>query len=305
MISTFHQLREMLEKRLRDAGLAQYINKERSQFLDLDGEVFAEIVLNDGSVLDEVEKVVRLAADEMKAQGVSLDSLVRAQWEIVSIRYSGQSRTPDLNNWIAAVEFRVVLRSGVRQCVVTMDVTWAALELLKHKLGLKDTETQRALPRGHVVREMVAPIVRKFLEQNLSRGGTSYWDPLQDSHIQLTATDMSFLLGQSTTFEELRQAISDAFDPSVLDTFLAGLSVSGTRLDDFDAVLPELSNMLGGPYKKGETFSTSASDLYRRLDRTEQELLRNYFLGKVLKLKTDPQFADLAKKYPTVLGPIK
>ncbi len=303
MILTFNELRSTLEKRLRDAGLAQFVNRERSQFLDLDGEVFAEIVLNDGSVLDEVEKIVDLAANEMKAQGVSLDSVVRTLWEIVSVEYSGrQSRTSDLTQLRAAEEFRVLLRSGARECSVAVNVTWGAIELLEHKIGLREAETSPVLPPGHVVREMVAPIVRKFIEQALSRGGISYWDPLQFSQRELTATDMSFLMGQSTAFEELRQAISDAFDPPVLDSFLGSLFVSGIKLRDFDVVLPEFSNMLGGAYKRGETFSTSAPDLYRRLDRTEQELLRKYFQGKVDQLKTDGRFAGLAKKYSTIFG---
>jgi hypothetical protein len=306
MISTFNELRSTLEKRLREAGLAQFVNRERSQFLDLEGEVFAEVVLNDGSVLDEVEKIVHLAADEMKTQGVSLDSIVRALWEIVSVEYTGRtSSTPDLTNWRAAEEFRVVLRSGTRECHVIVNVTWGAIELLERKVGLREKEPSAALPPGHVVREMVGPIVRRFIEQALSRGGASYWDPLQFSQIELTATDMSFLMGQSTAFEELRQAISDAFDPPVLDSFLGSLAVSGIKkILDFDAVLPELSNMLGGAYRKGDTFSTSASELYRRLDRTEQELLRKYYHGKIDQLKRDPHFASLAEKYHIDLGPI-
>src|SRR6266852_2502793 len=305
MISTFNELRSTLEKRLREAGLAQFVNRERSQFLDLEGEVFAEVVLNDGSVLDEVEKIVHLAADEMKTQGVSLDSIVRALWEIVSVEYTGRtSRTPDLTNWRAAEEFRVVLRSGTRECHVIVNVTWGAIELLERKVGLREKEPSAALPPGHVVREMVGPIVRRFIEQALSRGGASYWDPLQFSQIELTATDMSFLLGQSTAFDELRQAISDAFDPPVVDSFLSSLSASGIKLRDFDAVLPELSNMLGGAYRKSETFSTSASNLYRRLDRTEQELLRKYFKGKLDQLKSDPRFAALPNKYPGVFAEV-
>ncbi len=307
MISTLHQIRETLERRLRDAGLEQFVDRERSQFLDLDGgEVFAEIVLNDGSVLDDVEKIVHLTADDVKTQGVSLDSVVRAAWEIISVEYSGHlALAPDLTQSRAAVEFRVMLRSGTRQCRVIVDATWAAIELLEHELGLRDAQSSVALPPGHVVREMVAPVVRKFIERALARGGTSYWDPLQDSQVELTATDMSFLMGQSTAFEELRQAISDAFGPYVLDSFLNSLSVSGIKLHDFDAVLPKLSNMLGGAYKRGETFSTSATELYRRLERTEQELLRKYFLGKVEQLEADPRFASLAQKYSVVFSPVK
>jgi hypothetical protein len=65
---------------------------------------------------------------------------------------------------------------------------------------------------------------------------------------------VSFLLGQTTAFEEFRQTIADAFEHPVVDTFLNSLSVSGIRVGDFDAVLAELSNMLGGAYRRGRAF---------------------------------------------------
>lgn len=211
------------------------------------------------------------------------------------------SGTLDLAQARAAVEFQVVLRSGTRQCPMIVNVSLGAIELLGHKLGIEESNTS-ALPAGHLANEMVAAVVRRFVEQALSRGGTSYWDPLQVSPIELTSTDMSFLMGQSTAFEELRQAISDAFEPPVLGSFLGSLAVSGIKLHDFDAVLPDLSNMLGGAYKRGETFSTSTTELYRSLSRTEQELLRKYFQGRVEKLKRDPRFASVANKYSIVFG---
>jgi len=295
MILMADKLQGLLEKRLSDADLLKYFDREHSQFLDLDGgEIFVEIVLNDGSAIEKVQKVVDLAAEEMKPQGISLDRVVRALWEITSVDYSGPSLTIDLKQRRAAEEFRAILKSGSKQCKVIVDVTWAAIELLRHELA-PEASTD--------VREMITPLARRLLEQNLSHGGTSYWDPITDSRLELTATDMSFLLGQSTTFEELRQAISDAFDPPVLNSFLESLSTSHIRLDDFDAVLPQFSGMLGGAYKRGESFSTSTLDLYRRLDRTEQELLRKYFQGKVEQLKSDGRFSDLLKKYSSILGP--
>jgi hypothetical protein len=113
---------------------------------------------------------------------------------------------------------------------------------------------------------------------------------------------MSFILGQSTAFEELRQAIADAFDPPVLDSFVKGLSVSRITIKDFDAVLPEFSNMLGGAYRRGGTFSTSASELYGKLQRTEQELLKKYFNSKVAELRKDHQFSELRRKFPRVFS---
>jgi len=264
--------------------------------------MFVEVVLDDGSALEDVERIVHHTAKELKLQGITLDSVVRAVWEIVGVEYIGPSRTPDFQRR-AAEEFRVELKSGSRQCQVIVDVSWGAIEVLRHKLGLRDSWTtlDAVLPDGHVVREMVAPALLTFLDQGLSRGGVSSWNPLLDQRIELSATDMSFVLGQSPAFEELRQAISDAFDPPVLESFLVSLQAGGTKIRNFNAVLPELSNMLGGPYRRGETFSTSANELFQRLDRTEQELLRKYCEGRVERLQTDPRFPELVRKFEVVL----
>jgi len=63
-------------------------------------------------------------------------------------------------------------------------------------------------------------------------------------------------------------------------------------------VLPELSNMLGGAYRRGETFSTSANELFQKLDRGEQELLKKYFYARVELLKSESP--ELIRKFPKV-----
>jgi hypothetical protein len=305
MILIADHLQDILEKHLREAGLAKFYDRGRSQYLDLDGEVFAEVVLVDGSVLDEVERLVRKTAEELAKQAIRIDSIVRAFWEIESVEYSGRSRTPDLSQYRAAAEFRVVLRSGSRQHQVFVDVFWGAIDVLRHKLGMHDgAESHESdLPDGRLLSEMVGPAVRQFLEQQLARGGTSYWNPLLPPYrVDLTDTDMSFLLGQSTTFDELRQAISDAFDPPVLESFLRSLSTAGAKFRDFDAVLPLLSGMLGGAYRSTDTFSINARELYQRLERTEQELLKKYFEGKIEQLRSDPRFAVVVDRFSDVLS---
>ena len=111
---------------------------------------------------------------------------------------------------------------------------------------------------------------------------------------------MSFLLGQSTAFEELRQAVSDAFDPALIETFLQGLSLTGIKIRDFDNVLPEFSNVLGGAYRRGSTFSTSANELFRRMDRTEQEILKKYFHELVEQLSADARYSDLLHRFHSI-----
>jgi hypothetical protein len=111
---------------------------------------------------------------------------------------------------------------------------------------------------------------------------------------------MLFVFGQSTAFNELWQAVSDAFEPPVLEPLLGSLTVSKEKLRDFDAVLPELSNLLGGAYRRGAMFSTSANELFEKLDRGEQELLKKYLYARVELLKTESPM--LVRKFPSVFS---
>lgn len=133
----------------------------------------------------------------------------------------------------------------------------------------------------------IAAAVKAYLEMLLSQGGTSYWDPLLDKHLDLNESAMSYVLGHSAAFRELYAAITDAFSPPVRRSFLKSLAVSGVQLTDFDRVLPELSNLLGGAYRRGQQFSVSASELFNSLSRGEQELVKSYFLIQSRKLQAD------------------
>lgn len=295
---TATQIEEMLERSLREANLSKVVNKEHSQFLDLGGELFVEIVLNDGAALDDVERIIRKMTEELKPQGVKLDSVVRALWEIIEVTYVGPSRAPG-GGLTAASAYRALLRSGTRECQVIIDVSWSATEFLERKLGLTEFTAKDRLP---LQQKMVAQMVTSLVEQQLSSGGTSYWSPLLAPRLELNETTMSFLLGQSAAFEELRNAISDAFEPPVLDSFVEGLALSQIRISDFNKVLSELSNMLGGAYRKGGTFSTSASELFNKLDRVEQELLKSYFQGKIESIKADGRFSEIVRRWPRVFS---
>ena len=302
MILIADKLQSTLERRISEAGLTEIYDGQRSQYLNLDGEVFAEIVLKDGSALDIAEKLLRQTAEELAQQGIRLDSVVRALWEVESVEYVDGATTKGFSQ-LAADEFRAVVKSGRRERHLRVYVTWAATDIVRHKLGLRDSNATDSLHPEYFLREILTPLVRGFLEHLLSRGGTGYWNPLQeDSPIMLTATDMSFLLGQSTTFDELRQAISDAFDPPVLESFLGSLAASDIKLRDFDAVLPELSSMLGGAYRSTNAFSINSHELYLRLERTEQELLKKYFQGKIEQLRSDPRFVEVVKKFSKILS---
>ena len=287
MSLTAHEIEDILDRQFKESGLSEFVSREHSQFLDVLDEPFVEIVLTDGSRINDAGKIVHDVRQELKAQGVNLDSVVRALWKVVGVAYVGMSKTSD-NQLRAAHAFSVTLQSGKRSHYITVDVFWGAVEFLQEKLGLKSfVPTNQA---GHLTGEMVANAVHRFVEHQLSMGGMSYWDPIRFPRLELNDSAMLFLMGQSTSFNELRQAISDAFDPPVLESFLKGLEISEAKLSDFEALLPEFSNMLGGAYRRASTFSTSAVELFEKMDRIEQELLKKYFYARVeLLRKNSPE----------------
>jgi hypothetical protein len=295
------QVEDLVEGQLRDAGLSKFVSREYSQFLDLGDELFVEVVLTDGTPLNDVEKIVRRTSEEVKAQGIRLDSVVRALWEVEEVHHVGPSRSSS-GGLRAASEFEVTLRSGARRQRVIVDVSWGAVEFLRQKLGLGKfvSGSGDALQKGHLSEELVGERVRGFVEHELSAGGTSYWDPILYPRLDLNEAAMLFLVGQSTAFYELWQAVTDAFEEPLVESFLKGLEDAGVTLRDFRAVLPELSNMLGGAFQPGSKFSTSATDLFERMDRPEQEMLKKYFFARVQRLKTESP--ELTASFPRVFS---
>ena len=281
------EVEELLESRLKESGLFKLVHREQSQFLDLEDEVFVELVLTDGSALNEVEKIVRHTAAELKTKGIRLESVVRALWEVVDVKYLGPARTAE-GALHTAWEFSSTLRSGARECQVTVVVSWAARGILQQRLG------------HDVDNDTIARTVNGFLTLQLSHGGISYWDPLLNPCVNLFAAEMSSFLELSPAFEELRQAVADALEPPVLSSFLADLSSSGIKIRDFDAVLPKLSTVLRGPYPKGQVFSTNAADLFSKLHYTEQALLKQYFRMTVYDV--EHRWPDLRGKFLVVFS---
>src|SRR5260370_41396996 len=91
--------------------------------------------LNPPSHREDVKKFIRNTAQELKLQGIKLDSFVRALWEIVDVSFVGPSRSAD-GGLRAATLYDVTLKSGNRQHHVAVDVFWGAVEFLKQKRGL-------------------------------------------------------------------------------------------------------------------------------------------------------------------------
>ncbi len=301
MSMTSLQIEDLVEHRLREAGLLDLVNRDHSQFLDLDDVYFVEVVLTDGTRLNDVEKIVRGISDEVKRQGGVLDVIVRALWQVEEVHYLGPSRSSN-GGLRAAYAFEAIVKSGARRQQVIVDVSWNAVEFLKQKLGLDRfvSEAENAFQKGYLTGEILGERVRSFIQHELSLGGESYWDPILYPHLDLNDAAMLFLVGQSTSLYELWQAVTDAFDPPLVEGFLASLKVSGVSLRDFQTVLPEFSNMLGGAFRPGTKFSTSTTELFERLDRSEQEMLKKYFFARVERLKAESP--ELVGKFPSIFS---
>jgi len=201
---------------------------------------------------------------------------------------------------MTALDFRSRLQSGSMTIEVRVDVTIAALSILRQKLGIEKFTLQGWSPSiGDVSEENICAAVKGFLETLLQQGGTSYWDPLLEKHLTLNEPAMSYFLGHSTAFQELHFAVTDAFSPSIRRSFLESLAASKRKIGDFVEILPELSNLLGGAYKGRQKFA-SASELFDSLTQGERELLKGYFLARIQELAAEEP--KLVSQFQGVFG---
>jgi hypothetical protein len=293
-------LQKQIEVNLSLAGIMPVVDRDKSQFLTDLPDWFAEIVLTDASRQADAEQILKEISSDLHKSGTSLDVVVRSLWDVKKVCYVGPARTKE-GGLRTALDFRAELRSGQRSTEVRIDVTFAALLVLRQHLGKDDFVGIGWSPqRGDVDEQDISAAATRYLEIQLNQGGTSYWDPLLDNHLDLNESAMSYVLGDSTALQELRTAVSDAFSPPVRRSFIETLSASNISLADFDKVLPDLSNMLGGAYKRGQRFSISARELFDSLTRGEQELLKRYFLVWARKTKTEEPM--LVQEYPSAFA---
>jgi len=297
---TSEQIGAAITQRIRDADLSGAVNRELSQFLSFPEGYFVEVVLNDASTLPKIEQVLREYTQELHGKGIELDAIVRAIWKIREIQDVGSAHAPD-GGALSSREFKAVLAAGELTSTVSVRVPITAMEELLRKLGNR-SEVFKASSKGLTTLDAIDPgilsiVVKAFLEAQLAAGGTGYWDPIRHPIQELNEAAVLFLLGQSSTFDELLDAIDSAFTPPVLEVFLADLSATGIRMRYFDQVLPQFSNLLGGAYSRGQIFSTSASDMFSRLRPAEQHLIWKYFENKVARL--DP---SIKKQFSTVFA---
>jgi hypothetical protein len=286
-------VKRTLDNRLVAAGLEPALDKNLEQILSFPEGYFVEVVLHDANRLGEVENVVESARQDLEKQGIKIEAVVRCIWKVASVKYHGTSQES-----VQGLKFRAQLVSGSRNCDVSVILSIGALDVLRKKLYKDRTlVTFEWTPeKGDLDEDTIALVVQCFLEDCVSAGGNNFWDPIRHPRQELSQAAMSRLLGEGQSFIQIRQAVDDALEPPLLASFLRSLASRGTKITAFQEILPELSNVLGGPYSPGDVFSTSSTALFVQLREVEQKLIERYYRRKLDSALE--QFPHLRHEYP-------
>jgi hypothetical protein len=293
------ELETAFRDKFEQAGILAALNEEKSQFLDLSDSFFAEIVLNDGSKLAGAERIVRSVQEQLGEKGVRVDSIVRAVWRVKEIDFVGPARAVS-GGLKAALEFEATLESGSRQCKVTIELTLAALNKLREKLALHERVGFPGWARdGDVDEDRLKRVVAEFLDLKLANGGESYWNPILSPKLELNEWTVSYLIPDTKAFQQLVAATNHFLGDSAIEDSLFELNSRPVKVKvhDFQRVLPELSDHLGGAFRPGEDLQTNALTLFQALGDVERERLRQYYSRKVEEI---PE--ELKRKYPALFS---
>jgi hypothetical protein len=182
----FKNFETTFKKDLAAAGLPEFIKWRSSQFLDCGSEFFVELVLSEGSKIPTAERLLAQVAKDLEKDEAVLDSVVRAAWEVKDIMPFGHAISS--NGYPKASRaFLAELKSGEAICMVSVDMTFSAIELLRREHSDTAPSNKRNIPAN----ELAA--VQRYLERELSLGGTSYWNPLRYGRRELNEGAMLYL----------------------------------------------------------------------------------------------------------------
>jgi hypothetical protein len=173
-------LESKFEMKLREAGLLPYLVSEKSQFLDLESNIFVELVVRDSTKLPEFGRIAAEVKAEFKGP---INVIVRAIWDIESVEDPLQAYDMKTGAPRAAVQYPVKLRSGEGKQLVWVEVTWLANETFEQH-GFNPDAIKR--------------VVRDFVASQLRKGGASYWDPIRFPHLEISG-DMASYIASTTS----------------------------------------------------------------------------------------------------------
>jgi hypothetical protein len=275
------QVVDYLTEKLGAERLLDFVVEKR--VLEFPDEFLAEVVLNDGTKLEEARSLADAVQGEFRAKGVELDSIVRAQWHVDAVKKVAGHELPGLPAGPVGLLFQCALRSGGRTQDVWVDVTSSAFQALR-PLGTSDEALENS--------------VRDFLRRRLSVGGPGYWDPIRDSRLELDARAAQYLRWRP--YQQLRGAIDRALR-SLEDArrFLGCFRLTGKKATgNFNHVLEELAGP-SGAIARGEQVPTSNYQLYELLLDTEKKDLEVYYLQKLERARKE--WPELKREFPEVL----
>ena len=173
-------LQAQLEGRLDQAGLLSYLDREESRFVDLEDDFFVELVARDSTKLPEFDRIV----EEVRSGNPRVRTLIRAHWEIVNVgspvpAYNMQTGTPR-----TAAAYPVDLKSGQGTTQAWVEVSTLASIIFKNS-GLD-----------------IKVIMRDFVEERLSKGGASYWDPERYPQLEISANTAEYIASRKSTIKQ-------------------------------------------------------------------------------------------------------
>jgi hypothetical protein len=157
-------IKTCFEERLRHSGLLPALDSKRTQFLDLPGGTYAELVLVDGGKEEAIRQILSDSPSDV-------DLRLHPIWEIENIG-EPEIAISATGGIIAASVVGVRLKSGTATTVVQVAITWLAQQELKQMLG-GEPDLKR--------------LAREYVENWLQWGGESYWDPRQYPRLEIAA----------------------------------------------------------------------------------------------------------------------
>jgi len=276
------QVVELLTERLSSERLLGSVIEKR--VLEFPSEFLAEVVLNDGTKLEDAKRLARAVQHELREKGIWLDTIVRAQWDVETVKKVAGSELAGVPAGPVGLLFQGILRAGGCTQDVWVDVTSPAYQVLRPLGG-----TEQALGDS----------VRAFLRHRLSVGGPGSWDPIRDSRLELDARAAQYLRWRP--YLQLKGSVDLAFrSRENARAFLKAFQLGGKKASgNFNEVLEELAGP-GGSIARGEQFPTSNHQLYALLLDAEKKELETYYLQRLAEArKTWP---ELSREFPQVLA---
>jgi len=170
-------LQAQLEGRLDQAGLLGYLDKGESRFIQLGDNFFVELVASDSTKLPDFGRI----AEAVRSENPRIKALVRAHWEVEEVGDPRQAfDIPGTGAPRLAVQYPVRLKSGQGAMQVWVEVTTLATMTFK---------AQKLDERA---------IVRELVEDQLSKGGASYWDPQKSPQLEINGSMAEYIASRKS-----------------------------------------------------------------------------------------------------------